>query len=121
MAVIPDGVWLRALVVEAVGDDFAQLSGVWFDGARVAAHVAGADRVWAFAALNLDDATEAYAALQEGAGKRIIGLLVPEARALLEDGVPEDATVGLLLSVDAPDCANCPGTCIGCHATNAGD
>lgn len=118
--------WLRSLDVEALGDDFAQLSGQWMEGARLASHLRGARAVWAYAALREDDIAHAAEAARISAGERLIGL-VPGAqpgwdaegaqalRALLPDA-PEGAAVGLLLAVKAPDCANCPGKC----GTNGG-
>lgn len=40
---------MREVFIEALGDDFALVSGQWFEGARVAASLSKAQRLWAFA------------------------------------------------------------------------
>ncbi|MDR0928847.1 MAG: hypothetical protein LBM74_03930 [Oscillospiraceae bacterium] len=42
--------YARELTIDALGDDFALLSGEWFEGARVAALLEDATHVWAFVA-----------------------------------------------------------------------
>lgn len=41
---------IREVQIDALGDDFAMLSGVWFEGARIAEVLADAKRVWAYLA-----------------------------------------------------------------------
>ncbi len=40
-------VWMREVTVEAIGDDFALVSGEWFAGERVASLLKDATRIWA--------------------------------------------------------------------------
>lgn len=120
----PEGI-AREAAIEALGDDFAQVSGQWLSGARVAAHLAKAKRVWAFAAPDMEAAERLLDALPIGPGLRAIGLLPgkpgwgaednPALCALIGGPVPEGWPVGLLLAIDVPDCANCPG-CGDCGA-----
>ncbi|MCL1965000.1 MAG: hypothetical protein FWF69_08070 [Firmicutes bacterium] len=57
--------WVRTLSLEALGDDFAMLSGAWFEGAPLAAVLSLARRVWAYVVtaaaepINSKDAREA--------------------------------------------------------------
>ncbi|MDR0897855.1 MAG: hypothetical protein LBN04_08365 [Oscillospiraceae bacterium] len=43
-------VFAREVTIDALGDDFALLSGEWFEGTRLAALLGDARRVWAFVA-----------------------------------------------------------------------
>lgn len=125
---------IREVSIDALGDDFAYVSGQWLSGARVAQHLRMAYRVWAFAAAD-EGETKALMDSVATAARRVIGI-VPGARpewdaseraavaALLDMPVPEEAIAGLLLEIDAPDCRACArrnrkrGICGGCGATN---
>ncbi len=43
-------VYMREVAIEALGDDFAMLSGEWFEGERIASVLSGAKRAWAIVA-----------------------------------------------------------------------
>lgn len=119
MAVNPaEATQVREVVIEALGDDFAQVSGQWLEGERVAQHLQNADRVWVFAAPSEEAVGEIIASLPGAPGKHIIGI-VPGRQPgwdekdrtsllnLLDGMITQPAQVGLLLSVDLPVC-NCP-------------
>lgn len=115
------------VAIEALGDDFAQVSGVWLEGTRVAAHLEKAGRIWAFAAPDGDAAAALLAELPCGDDERVIGI-APGAQmgwmraerakvfALLGEPPEESAVVGLAMAIPAPDCAACrgDGICGGC-------
>lgn len=118
---------VREVAIEALGDDFAQVSDVWLEGTRVAAHLAKSGRVWAFAAADADTAAALLAELPCEADERVIGI-APGAQigwmraerakvfALLGEPPEENAVVGLAMTIPAPDCAACQGDgiCGGC-------
>lgn len=121
---------MTLLKVEAIGDTFAQLGGEWFDSARVALHASGAHRIWAFAAEDEAAAQALADMLPRGAGERVIGLIPgshpgwgDEGRAacLRLAGCAADyaGVAGLLMAVDAPDCARCPGHAAGCEGCDS--
>lgn len=126
---------IREVFVEAVGDDFAQLSGQWLSGERVAQHVAAASRIWAYAAPDQEAVNALAKDLPVPAGERLIGLSPGanpgweqadrDAVATLAGGAEEADLVGIFLAVQAPPCAfpqkagengGCPGKCGGCSA-----
>lgn len=125
---------VRELHIEALGDDFAFLSGEWFEGSRVAQHVEKASRVWAFCVDSLDAVAALMETLSPGTSERIIGIspgVQPgwdtQGRAgifrLLSLAPDEKSAVGLLLAVPQGTCA-CPhkaenrNACGGCGGTN---
>lgn len=139
MAVNPAESWrVREVAIEALGDNFAQVSGQWLEGARVAQHLQKADRAWVFAAPSEESVGEIIASLPSAPGKHIIGIAPgrqpgwdEKDRAclvsLLEGGAAQSAQVGLLLSVDLPVCrcphraehgGECPPECTECSGTN---
>lgn len=138
MAVVrPEGSAIRQLSVEALGDDFALLSGEWFDSPRVAQFAKDADRIWAFSALTEEDAGRCMDWLPQVPGRRIVGIAPgvqpgwgKEGREtvlrLLDVPAAEHAIVGLLFSVEDKACpcphkteknSGCAGGCGGCQGT----
>lgn len=118
MAVTDEGA-ARALVLEATGDDFALVSGVFLHGARVAAHLRDARQVWVFAAPDDEAAVRLMDSLPAEDGTRVIGIVPGAAEGwdasqretllrLLGGVIPGAWTVGLALGIDPPDCAACP-------------
>lgn len=124
--------YVRPVVIEALGDDFALVSGQWLQGARMAAHLKQAHSLWVFAVARDEDIPPLAQSLAVGDGDWIVGITPGKApgwpkgdrdvlRQLAEADFPADATVGLLLAIDAPDCGHCGADCEGCHATNPQD
>lgn len=122
---------IRELTLEALGDDFVQLSGEWIENARVVDHAKQAGRIWAFVAESPEAVSALMDGLTTGQGERIVGLspgMHPDWQAedravcLRLAGVVElsEGLTGLLMAVEAPICTcphretGCPEGCEGC-------
>lgn len=111
---LPQGAQLREVVLEALGDDFAQVSGQWLEGARIAQFLQKAVRLWAFAASSDEDVADMMEGLPCGEDERIVAIAPgrqpgwPKSdaafvRAMLEEAPPH-AIVGLMMAITAPSC-----------------
>lgn len=120
---------VRPVTVEAVGDDFALVEGLWLTGARMARHLRQAHRAWAFAAQREEEVPALIARLDAGPDEWIIGIAPGlhvgwsredwDAMCSLAGVAPQDAPLcGLLLAIEAPNCGACGQGCTHC-ATNA--
>lgn len=104
---------LREVRVEALGDDFALVSGQWLTGRRIAGALALAERVWAFSAADMDALAADIGMLSQETGGLIVGIEPGkqpgwtaedrEAVAGLAGG-PSEGIVGFLLQTEMPAC-----------------
>lgn len=115
----------RPVTVEAVGDDFALVDGLWLSGARMARHLRQAHRAWAFVAQREEEIPALIAGLKAGPDEWIIGISPGihegwpigdrEAIYSLASVSPSDAPLcGLLLAIDASNCGECGAGCTHC-------
>lgn len=130
MAVARADTRLLEVRVEALGDDFALVSGQWLEGWRVAAALAKAQRVWAFAADDEAEVAGYIEALTGQAGGLVVGIAPgrqPGWEAAGRDavlrllGAGEADLTGLLLLTAMPACGlQCSGLAP-CQGTNDPD
>ena len=131
---------VREVAIEAVGDDFAQVSGQWLSGARVAKALTYAHHAWAFAAHDALSAETLLDALAHEANAWVVGIAPglgsgwdaqgADVLFRLLDGAWTGAVVGLALAMEPPPCAayeedgacsHCLGVCGGRGARIEGD
>lgn len=139
---LPEGAMLVPVQIEAVGDDFAQVSGAWLQGERIARFLQHADSAWVYAVPGGEEALAIAGALTRELGTPVLGLM-PGKRPgwaagdratllpLLPEPVADDMLVGLMVAMEKigdmggqPACGGCGGGCggcSGCHGTNAND
>lgn len=117
---------LKALSIDATGQDFAMMSGEWLENERVAAFVSRAERAWVFAVRDPSEISTLMEQVADDPGARLVCLLPgahPEWDASgheillrLLGGLPiEDVTVGLLLLMNA-GCGGCDKSETNCCA-----
>lgn len=118
---------VREVFIEALGDDFALVSGQWFEGTRVAASLSKAERLWAFACETEDDVpplletlgSECAPVIGIAPGKQP-GWEASEAEALAQLLEAEaGGVVGFALAVKPAKCP-CPHNKGGCGECTGG-